>query len=220
MNPAHASHAVLGVFSPHLLPVYASAVRELGMEVPLSCSTTPIAHAHTLFYTLTSLSLYASILCISRRRRYSQRALLVHCCGLDELAPVGPTQVVEFCAGGGPPREYTIDPLQWDPPVPRCSIADLGGGGPDENAALLARVLAGGPAADSPVGHALALNAGAAVYVWGGADSVEAGYRRAHALLVAGVGLARLQQWAAVSTALERGGGTVVVGALPTDVVR
>jgi len=86
---------------------------------------------------------------------------------------------------------------------PACSIADLAGGTPEENAAAVRALLAGGRgAAAGPVGRTVALNAGAALYVSGSAGSVGEGYAAALAALEAGKGLVALDRWAEASAAL------------------
>jgi anthranilate phosphoribosyltransferase len=173
LNPAGAQRLVLGVYHPRLLQVYADAVASLGVE----------------------------------------HALIVHCCGLDELAPLGAAQAIEVrrsalgAAGSSaaalPPTQtrLTIDPADFG--VPRCTIPDLAGGTPEENAAILRGVLAGGNACEGAVGHTVALNAGAALYVYGTAPSVAEGYASAFAALRAGEAMRQLEKWAAVTQALE-----------------
>ena len=130
----------------------------------------------------------------------AERALIVHCCGMDELAPVGPAQCVEVRAGGET-RELVVDPAAWG--VPRCTVEDLRGGTPAENAATMARLLAGGDAeADSHLGRTVALNAGAALYVFGAAESIEAGYGVALRTLREGAAGRLLERWAAASQEL------------------
>jgi anthranilate phosphoribosyltransferase len=178
LNPAGAQRLVLGVYHPRLLDTYAAAVAALGVR----------------------------------------HALIVHCCGLDELAPLGPTQAVEVVAGKGKGRaagdatpvtvavtvrRLTIDPADWG--VSRCSVEDLRGGSPEENAAILKRVLSGGEqAVASAVGATIALNAGAALYVAGHAASVREGYERAADVLKSGAAGATLEKWAGVTQRLAR----------------
>jgi anthranilate phosphoribosyltransferase len=120
---------------------------------------------------------------------------VVHCCGLDELAPIGVTHAIEVSADGGL-REFIIDPATWATPVPQCSIDDLRGGSAADNAAVLRGVLGGGTARLA-VAHTIALNAGAALYVWGSAASVEEGYAAALPAISDGRALALLDRWAA-----------------------
>jgi anthranilate phosphoribosyltransferase len=129
-----------------------------------------------------------------------ERALVVHCCGLDELAPVGPAQVVEVRAGH-PPVEATWDPADWG--VPRCAIADLAGGEPAENARIIRRLLDGDLGERPAVAHAVALNAGAALYVYGAAATPAEGFAAAMEVLRAGRAGERLTHWSGVARELE-----------------
>ena len=190
-NPAGARRLVLGVFAPALLPLYAEAAAALGAE----------------------------------------HALIVHCAlpgggGLDELAPAGACAVIEVRAGVAPHAHYTVDAAAWAGPgaLPRCTAADLEGGDAAVNAALLRHLLAGeaawadAAAADAlprvgtpprapniaAMAHAVALNAGACLYVAGEAASLQAGCAAALAALRAGAGAAKLRNWSAAAQAAAR----------------
>lgn len=99
------------------------------------------------------------------------RALVVHGePGMDELSPLGPSEVVELRDGSI--RRYRFDPaerLGWN----GFDASELAGGDPADNARVIEDVLAGrrGGAARA----AVVLNAAAALYVAGRADSVEDG---------------------------------------------
>ena len=189
LNPTGARRLVLGVYAPRLLPVYADAAAALGAE----------------------------------------HALIVHCAlpdggGLDELAPAGVCSVIEVRAGLSPHAAYALDAAAWNGAgaLPRCTAADLEGGGPADNAALLRHVLAGEAAWDdaaavaalprvgSPprapnvtaMAHAVALNAGACLYVAGLTPSLQAGCADALTALRAGAGAAKLSSWRAAAQAL------------------
>ena len=118
------------------------------------------------------------------------RALVVHGePGLDELSPLGTTQVLEVADGQWTRR--TFDPaeeLGWDP-IP---AAGLEGGDREENAAKVEAVLRGnlGGAARA----AVVLNAGAAIYCADLAPSLVDGIRAAEAALDAGRGWAKLEE--------------------------
>jgi anthranilate phosphoribosyltransferase len=115
-------------------------------------------------------------------------ALVVHGTdGLDEITTTGPTHIGEV--RDGRVRVYMMDPADFG--VPRARLEDLVGGSPEDNAALMHRVLGGetGPLADIT-----ALNAGAAVYVAGMAPSLEAGYRTAAAALASGAAARKLAE--------------------------
>jgi anthranilate phosphoribosyltransferase len=95
-----------------------------------------------------------------------ERALVVHGArGMDEISPAGPTHVAELSAEGI--REYEVSPPELG--LPEADLADLAGGSPDDNAALIREVLAGAPGGPRA---ATLLNAGAAIYVAGLAPSL------------------------------------------------
>jgi anthranilate phosphoribosyltransferase len=100
----------------------------------------------------------------------STRAMVVHGePGMDEISPLGPTTVLEVRDGAV--SEWTIDPA-WAA-VNGVVAADLMGGEPEMNAALIERVLSG----DGPIAAeaAVVLNAAAAIYV----SDVRPTYREA-----------------------------------------
>ena len=76
------------------------------------------------------------------------------------------------------------------PPIPRFRLGALKGGDADQNAAALESILAGEP---GPRGDAVAVNAGAALYVAGLAEGLNEGVASARELLRSGAGLERLQ---------------------------
>jgi anthranilate phosphoribosyltransferase len=117
-----------------------------------------------------------------------EHALVVHGePGLDELSPIGPTTVVEVL--GDRIERHVVRPSDfgWGDLDP----AELAGGDPAQNAVLIREILAGGgaPAARA----AVALNAGAALYVAGAADSLGAGVARSEELLLNGAAMDRLE---------------------------
>ena len=88
---------------------------------------------------------------------------------MDEISLSAPTMVCELKEGYY--RTLTIKPEDFG--FARCEKADLMGGTPEENAATVRDILAGkecGPKRDAAL-----LNAGAALYVAGLAESIEAG---------------------------------------------
>jgi len=127
-----------------------------------------------------------------------KHALVVHCCGLDELAPIGVAEAREVDSEGNI-TTLCINTASW---MPQCTIGDLEGGEPGENAKIIQAVFAGGAAADDPIGHTIALNAGAALYVGGVSSSVEGGYKLAFTALKAGAAAVQLQAWADTSQQL------------------
>ncbi|HEX5724739.1 MAG TPA: anthranilate phosphoribosyltransferase, partial [Longimicrobiaceae bacterium] len=111
-----------------------------------------------------------------------ERALVVHGQpGMDELSPSGTSEVLEVEAGRVARRTFDpVEELGWE----RFETAGLAGGERDENARKVEEVLRGrmGGAARA----AVVLNAGAAVFVAGRAESLAAGVRAAEAALGAG----------------------------------
>jgi anthranilate phosphoribosyltransferase len=108
--------------------------------------------------------------------------------GLDEISPLGATHVIEL--RGDTTTEWTIDPADYG--FKPTTAAELAGGEPAENAALIREVLGGG----GPEGAraAVALNAAAALYVAGKASTFADGVARAQDALRAGVGLMALER--------------------------
>jgi anthranilate phosphoribosyltransferase len=103
----------------------------------------------------------------------TEKALVVSSAdGLDEFSVSGATHVVEL--SGGELRSFEVTPEEVG--LERAQDGAVGAGTPDQNADVLRRVLAGEPGTE----RALALlNAGAAIYVGGRADTIEAGVRSA-----------------------------------------
>src|SRR5215217_5597281 len=99
----------------------------------------------------------------------AQRALVVSSAdGLDEMSTSGTTRVVEVDGSGL--RHYEVSPE--DVGLARARPEELAGGTPDVNAQTARRILAGEP---GPQRDLALLNAGAAVYVSGRVDDLEAG---------------------------------------------
>jgi anthranilate phosphoribosyltransferase len=118
----------------------------------------------------------------------ARRAFVVHGAdGIDELSPTGPNLVCEVVDGGV--RERTIDPqeLGLDP----CSLGELAGGSPDENAALIRRVFEG---EESGRRSAILLNAAGAIAAGGHADDLREGLELARDAIDTGAATARLEQ--------------------------
>ena len=94
----------------------------------------------------------------------SERALVVAAeDGLDEISVSSPTRMIEVSEGGT--EEWFAEPESFG--LRRAPLAEVAGGSPQENAAAVRAVLEGreGPGADLVL-----LNAGAAIYLGGGAD--------------------------------------------------
>ena len=99
--------------------------------------------------------------------------------GLDELSVSGPTHIVELKDGRIDAHVVTPESVGLTA-APQDAVA---AGTPEKNAGIARRVLAGEPGAERDL---TVLNAGAAIYVGGGADSIEAGARRAEQAIDSG----------------------------------
>lgn len=102
----------------------------------------------------------------------TEKALVVHGGGIDELSTLGPTTVGEV--NGGQVRMYEIDPGEFG--IRLAEPQSIAGGDPAQSAALAKAILSGEPGARRDI---TLLNAGAAVYVGGGADSLGEGIAKA-----------------------------------------
>jgi len=109
--------------------------------------------------------------------------------GLDEISPVATTRVAELRDGAI--GEYLISPEDFG--IRLDTLDDLVVSGAENSLALIESALAGepGPAADM-----IALNAGAAIYVSGQAESLSVGVEKAREVLHKGAALLRLREYA------------------------
>jgi anthranilate phosphoribosyltransferase len=114
--------------------------------------------------------------------------------GLDELSTSAPTRVVEV--NGGRIERYSVDPAG-------CGLAEappeaIPGGDPQENARITRAILDGeaGPARDIAV-----LNAGAAIYAGGRAESIAQGVRVAEEAVDSGAAARTLEAYVELSRA-------------------
>ena len=108
--------------------------------------------------------------------------------GLDEVSASGPTHVVEL--RDGHITAWTMTPEDAGlPTTPQDAVA---AGTPEKNADIAHRVLDGDVGAERDL---TVLNAGAAIYVAGGAESLEQGARRAEEALDSGAARGVLDAW-------------------------
>ena len=106
---------------------------------------------------------------------------------LDEISLSAPTDICEYKDGWM--KNYTITPEQFG--FERCTKDDLLGGTPEENADITRGILAG-----DIKGHkrnAVLLNAGAAIYIGGKADSMDDGIKLAGELIDSGKAIAAME---------------------------
>ena len=115
---------------------------------------------------------------------------------LDEISMSAPTTVCEMKDGWF--KSYVITPEQFG--FERCTKADLEGGTPEENANIVLAILKG------EKGHkrnAVLMNAGAALYIGGKAETMEDGIRLAAELIDSGKVLETLNKFIEVSNRPE-----------------
>jgi anthranilate phosphoribosyltransferase len=125
------------------------------------------------------------------------RAMVVHGePGLDEISPVGETDVIELKDG-----VLTRYRIRADKLVGKCrdGLDELAGGSPDHNASVVAGVLQG--EVRGVARAAVILNAAAAIYVAGSAETLEEGVRAAEAALDSRAGAQMLERLRAASMA-------------------
>jgi len=109
-----------------------------------------------------------------------ERALVVHGAdGLDEITVTGPTYVAEV--RDGVLREYTLCPDDFD--LARQDAADLRADGGEENTLICRAILENEGGARQDV---VVLNAAAAIYVAGRADTINEGITQARVAIASG----------------------------------
>ena len=111
---------------------------------------------------------------------------------LDEISLSAPTSVCEFKDGWF--RRYVLKPEDFG--FTRCCKEDIRGGSPEENAEVTCKILSGsqGPKTDIVV-----MNAGAAIYLGGQAESIAEGVEKARALIGEGAALRKLEEFREIS---------------------
>jgi anthranilate phosphoribosyltransferase len=124
----------------------------------------------------------------------ARRAYVVHGAGgIDELSPVGPNLLCEVVDGSVYERE--LDP-EAELGIPRCSVEELRGGTPQENAAAIRGVLAG---ANGGRRSAILLNAAGAIAAGGHAADLREGFELAREAVDSGAAAERLERVVAFS---------------------
>jgi len=185
------------LFAPlmHKAMKHAAAVRkELGFRTIfnlLGPLTNPAnAHAQVLgVFDSKWVTPLAEVL----RELGSRHALVVHGFdGLDEITLTGETQIAEL--KNGKVNNFSFDPKEFGYSL--CSVADLKGAEPETNAEIMRDILKGssGPKTDIVI-----LNAAAAIYVGGKADSIEKGILVATNSIESGAALKKLEELCRVS---------------------
>lgn len=123
----------------------------------------------------------------------SERVMLVNSeDGFDEISPYCVTHVCEIDEDNVV-KEYDIDPKEFG--ITGCSEEQLAGGTGKENAALAMQVLDGTlPPERKGIFEAVALNAGAALYISGVSKTLKEGYEKAKATIESKVALEFLEK--------------------------
>ena len=112
---------------------------------------------------------------------------------LDEISMSAPTSVCEIKDGAF--TSYVLTPEQFG--YERCTKEELQGGTPQENAKITRDILEGKE--NGAKRHAVCLNAGAALYIAGKADTIEAGVKLAEQLIDSGAAKNKLEEFIAKS---------------------
>ena len=113
---------------------------------------------------------------------------------LDEISASAPTAVCEI--NNGTFKNYVITPEDFG--LVRCTKEDLVGGTPQENAEITRAILNG---EKGPERNAVLLNAAAALYVAGKADSMADGVKLAEKVIDTGLAKAQLERFIKLSNA-------------------
>ena len=112
---------------------------------------------------------------------------------LDEISMSAPTSVCEI--KNGTFTSYVLTPEQFG--YERCTKEELQGGTPQENAKITRDILEGKEKGAKR--HAVCLNAGAALYIAGKADTIEAGVKLVEQLIDSGAAKNKLEEFIAKS---------------------
>ena len=115
---------------------------------------------------------------------------------LDEISLSSPTKVCEIKDGWY--KTYTITPEQFG--IDRCTKDELKGGSPAENAAMTRAILSG---EKGVCRNAVLMNAGAALYIAGKADTMKEGIDLAAELIDSGKAAQTLEKFVEVSNRPE-----------------
>lgn len=118
----------------------------------------------------------------------SEHVLVVHGAdGMDEISFTGDTFVAEL--KNGEVTEYLMNPAQWG--LALHDVKDIQIQNAEESKAMILAVLNGKPSAARDI---VLLNAGAAIYVSGLVDTMQAGIEKAAAVIDSGAALQKLHQ--------------------------
>lgn len=115
---------------------------------------------------------------------------------LDEISLSAPTTVCEF--NNGKLKTYTIAPEDFG--FERCEKSELKGGTPEENAKITLEILNG---KEGHKRNTVLMNAGAALYIGGKAESIKDGISLAKKLIDSGKALETLKKFIELSNRPE-----------------
>jgi len=122
-----------------------------------------------------------------------KRGLVVY--GMDKLDEISLSAATKICEiKDGYYRTFTISPEDFG--FKKCSKKELEGGDPEENAKITREILAG---AQGPKTDAVLLNAGAALYIVGKADTIAEGIELARKVIASGEATKTLEKFIEVS---------------------
>jgi anthranilate synthase/phosphoribosyltransferase len=180
------------LFAPlyHKAMRFAAPVRaEMGVKTLMNLLG-PLANPAEAEYQL--IGVYTSDLCptIARAAKMLglKRVMTVHSHdGQDEISIASPTRLF-LIDENGTEHDTVFDPASVG--ISGFTLGDLAAGTADENAAATGDILTG--KAGEAVRKATALNAGAALYVYGSVPTLEEGYKKALAALDSGAVKAKL----------------------------
>jgi anthranilate phosphoribosyltransferase len=180
----------------HVAPVR----RELGMTTTFNLIgplTNPAGARHQLIGVADRR--YIDRIAEAVRMMGSSRNLVVHSAdGLDEISTTCSTQVVEVFADKGHDIRYEVEPESFG--LRRAGLGELSGGDAAENAGHIRDVLDG---VEGPRLDIVLLNAGAALYISGAAESMAHGVSAARAAVETGGARAKLDALVATTKRLK-----------------
>jgi anthranilate phosphoribosyltransferase len=116
----------------------------------------------------------------------TERAMVVHGMGIDEITVAGPTLVAEI--EGGKIRNYTITPEDFG--IGRSPHSAISGHSPENNAGIIRTILSGAP---GPGHDVVVLNAGAAIFLGDKAPDLMHGIEKAEEAIATGAAAERLE---------------------------
>jgi anthranilate phosphoribosyltransferase len=118
----------------------------------------------------------------------TEKALIVHGDGgMDELSTIGETRISEI--GNGTVRTYSFSHSSVG--IPSSTLADLNGGDIETNRQIIESILNGSKGGPRDI---VVLNAGAAIYVAGLADTIADGVKRAEQTIDCGNAQRKLKE--------------------------